>query len=508
MNISTQCNFPERQRGVSLPVALILLVPLTLLSVTLATRSNLEELMAGSHRDGQQSLMNAESGLAMGQQALGSLVLAQVDKGTGLTVNDTLTLADPYAVVSYGGTDLSNYSLPEGTVTVVVLDNDDGDGDLTSDTDGRVILRSIGSHVSGERMVEAIVELNFIADPSGGGPGNPITIFTEDRITLSSTAEIRGPALVHSNDVVEIGGEVYVEGEIQNVGSRSDGFQQLRDGYDWPSGYAKDSTSRFEDDWVTPNAAPLATPFIYPPYYKGYATRYLTKNCEVWNGVPNTPGASKGWPKQGWVCSSGDKWELKGTVDSHFYYVESHVMVPDQLGSEGNPLEISIVSEGYMDVSGQTYLVPYPHQGPDDINQTESDKAIASLTAAEKDAVLKSNEVLLLAGGDLKVQGQSSFDDATAAFSGLLATHDQLYISGTTKLHGGVLAENRKYTAYDSSLYANVKDGQKGATEQLNENVISGELFITGGANMGGAGEPSTGDPLGANLKGWREAIE
>jgi hypothetical protein len=75
-------------------------------------------------------------------------------------------------------------------------------------------------------------------------------------------------------------------------------------------------------------------------------------------------------------------------------------------------------------------------------------------------------------------------------------------------MQGGVIAENRKYTAYDSSIYANVKDGQSGAISPINENVVSGELYITGTADMGGSGAPGEGDPVGANLKGWREAIE
>ena len=117
MNRTTHYTTPKRQRGVSLPVALILLVPLTLLGVTLATRSNLEELMAGSQRDGQQALMNAESGLAMGHQALEKLVLdrvaaQQVNPLLGMTVNDTITLADTPTVVSYGGTALSGCGLP------------------------------------------------------------------------------------------------------------------------------------------------------------------------------------------------------------------------------------------------------------------------------------------------------------------------------------------------------------------------------------------------------------
>ena len=438
MNKTMKRKFPGRQQGVSLPIALILLIPLTMLGITLANRNNLEEMMASSQHHGQQSLMNAETGLALGGQLLDQMVTDQIalDDPDLMNADSMLTLAVDPTVLVYGEFDLSSYILEQGAVTVDIIDNDDGDSDFTTDIDNRVILRSIGSYgdyQAGERIIEAIVHMNF----PGGGPDNPITIFTEDRITLSSTAEIRGPAIVHSNAVVEIGAEVYVEGEIRNVGSRSDSYQQLRDGANWPSGLAKDNTGSFEGDRVTANVAPLVTPFIYPPYYKGYATRYLTKNCQVWNGVPNTLNkdgtlARSGFPKQGWVCSSGDKWELMGSVDSHFYYVESHVTIPDQLGSDGNPLEISIVSEGYMDVSGQTYLVPYPHQGPDDINQVESDNAIASLTTAEKDAVLRSNEVLLLAGGDLLVQGQSSFDDSSAAFSGLLAAHDNVNISGTT----------------------------------------------------------------------------
>jgi Tfp pilus assembly protein PilX len=525
MNRTTKHTSPKRQRGVSLPVALILLVPLTLLSVTLANRNNLEELMAGSQRDGQQSLMNAESGLAMGLQALEKMVLDQVtaaesDATLALATAsvDSLKLLPVY--VPYDGTTLDNYGLANyggrGSVTVVVLDNDDGDGDLTVDTDNQVILRSTGNYQSGERVVEAIVVLNYtLAASNSSNP--PLTIFTEEYLKLNGNPDFYGPdSLVHSNSYIEFGGTTRIAGEIQQVSDNTVGtYQQAIDGV-WGD---------FTSVEATTGATRVTTPYVYPPIYKGVATHYMAADCKIYDGVPGGTSLVTGQPTkylaygmdgyEGWTCDhDGDKnkkYEISGDQAlTGFYYVEGNVIINGDPGLPDDPLKISIVAEGYLEVSGNPHITPYYPQGDfstapsvDALEQIILDGNPSYLGVNALDAVLKSDEVLLLAGGDLNIQGNpaSSFN-----FHGIVAAHDQITISGNPRMSGAIIAENAKYTSNDF-FFGNIDSGER-KTDMLTMNEISGEPDIYGSSNLGGAGDPGTGEPIGANLKGWREAIE
>jgi hypothetical protein len=529
--------FSNWQQGASLPIALILLVPLTLLGVTLANRVNLEEMMASSQLNGQQSIMNAETGLSMGQQALEKMVLDQIElKKTspeaGLDVDSVIQLADPYTVLSYDGNALSGHSLAQGTVTVVVMDNDDGDSDVTTDSDGRVILRSIGNYGNyqgGERIVEAIVHMNFASNPAPETPAPnsdpPLTIFTEEWIDLNGNPDIFGPgSIVHSNAYVNIGGTTRIEGSIQQVNSGTgDSYSQVVDGGEWGD---------FQNTRVTTSATRVQTPYVYPPVYKGMATYYMTADCEVWNGVPGAISLVTGnnsvriesnakdneW--EGWKCDySGDKnkkWELLGDkAITGFYYVEGNLIINGDPGTSSNPLKISIVAEGYLEVSGNPYITPYNPQG--DFSTTPSVLALADIILSGNpqynginalDAVLQSDEILLMAGGDLNIQGNpaSNFN-----FNGVIAAHDQFTISGNPRMSGAIIAENAKYTSKDF-FFGNIDSGER-KTDHITMNQISGEPDIYGEADLDNTvpaspDDSEPGDPAGANFKGWREVID
>ncbi len=68
MNTPTLCarrhqlNVP-RQRGVALVVALIMLIPITYVAASLATRVAVEETMSSNQRDGAQALFIADTGI-------------------------------------------------------------------------------------------------------------------------------------------------------------------------------------------------------------------------------------------------------------------------------------------------------------------------------------------------------------------------------------------------------------------------------------------------------------
>ena len=156
----------DTQRAFALPIVLLLLLSLTLVGISVAKRGNLEELMTGAQRDGNQALMNAESGLALAKFALDNLA-----------DHDALDQALVAGTLTYDSYTLTNYSLSDGTVSVVITDNPyefqdaDGDGvwdteialglsapatnDMAVDLDGRVVVTSVGNYNGAERVVQA-----------------------------------------------------------------------------------------------------------------------------------------------------------------------------------------------------------------------------------------------------------------------------------------------------------------------------------------------------------------
>jgi hypothetical protein len=505
----------SNQSGFSLPIALILLVPLTLLAVTVAKRSSLEESMAGAQKDGAQAMMNADSGLRLADHIFDEIVA-----GThAYEISDYLDALGQGGVLKYKGTDaLTNYSLDEGTVTVTIRDNDDGDSDPYTDSDNRVVVRSVGLYQGAERIVEGIFSLS-VAPPPAAKDLPPLTIFAEEYVSISGNPDIFGPgSLVHSNSYVNIGGTVRIAGEIQQVGSGGSGNYQ-QGTYD---GGWSDLTSV----QVTKNVAALDTPYVYPPVYKPFATRYMAANCKIWDGMPNstspvTGDASKivadayGNEVDGWVCdndgSRNKKWELLNDTSAHFYYVEGNMYINGNPGEGGDPICLSIVAEGFIEVSGNPNIEPYYVCSGENLDcaNTKSQEQVNLITsdynghlAADiRAAVLCSEEVLLLAGGDMKINGNPSQN-----FNGVMAAHQEFQISGEPRLEGAVIAENSTYSAH-SAFQGRIDSGER-KSDLVTFNEINGNPDIWGSSDLGGGGPIGESTPTGVTLDAWREVVE
>ena len=209
--MNTRTHHKRLQRGMSLVIALLMLIPMTMLAVTIAKRNNLEELMAGSQRDSQQSLMNAETGLALAGEQLYLLADEQPTQNGLDTINQVLA--------AQGDIGYTDYALTQGEVTVVVYDNweaselvNPGFQQPYLDADGHVIVRSTGTYWGGERIVEAIYE---IVTASGTYRGPPLVIFGEDDLTISGNPFVWGfNANVHSNSNMHISGNPEIWGTV------------------------------------------------------------------------------------------------------------------------------------------------------------------------------------------------------------------------------------------------------------------------------------------------------
>lgn len=536
----------NRLHGITLPIVLILLVPLTLLAVMVAKRNNLEELMAASQRDGQQALMNAESGLEFAEA-----VFAEMAAGTYTYSLDEI-LNEQQGQLVYAGTSLENYSNGEVTFKVTVRDNEDPDVphptnsayncvpyDSTDDTsnpdlptnyaedcvweidlDQRLVVTSTGFFRGAERIVEA----DFWVATSSSLVG--MSVFAEGRIEVIGNPDIYGPdARLHSNADFVFSGSVQVDGIITQSDSVLD--------------YDTSAVTDFSGNPVAVTVvARLDTPYVYPPVYKGLATRYLTWNCDVWDGPPggdnpltgnssvllkaakDSGGAATPTGYNGWICDAtcfetlpsckNLKWDLKGgDAVSDFYYVEGNVTIGGKTGSSTDPLEISVVAEGFIEVTGTPFLTPYySSEETVDFTNATSEAEVSAIDPSlqfqglfAKDQVLKSYEVLLLAGGDLSLKGNST---TAHNFNGVLAAHGQFELAGNPSIQGGLFSEGASYSD-ESEFFDNIASTRQ-ATNNVTANTIHGNPDLWGAVNLGG--DPVGGPPLGVTMLTWRELVD
>lgn len=89
-SICRSISAPRRQRGASLLVALMFLIVLTMLGVTAAQNSSMEERMAGNTRNRDMALQSAEAALTYVQNNLGTgdNIRGMTYPSTGLRVYD------------------------------------------------------------------------------------------------------------------------------------------------------------------------------------------------------------------------------------------------------------------------------------------------------------------------------------------------------------------------------------------------------------------------------------
>lgn len=489
------------QAGMTLPIALFLLIPLIIMGVAIAKRNNLEELMAASQRDGQQALMNAETGLALAGETLNRVAAGTYEY-----------TADEIIDGQGGDIGYSGYTLTDGTVTVIVQDNEnpavvpyptDASFDCTTlqgngytedcswetDTDNRLVATSTGSYRGGERIVQAIFELVLAGNSPSGAP--PLAIFAEDDLGISGNPFIWGPnANVHTNSDLDISGNPEIWGTVSASGNVTISGDPVD---------ADGNPITYEE-----GAALIDTPYVYPPAYKPVATYYLTADCDVYSGWPtsehtllaNDVKSNPDWMGS-WNCDYGKEWILNGdTPPDGFYYVEGNVMISSNPGEGTDAISMSVVAEGFIEVSGNPNLQPYYDAAID-----PDDPEIQALIGGRQN-VLVTSQVLFLAGNDLKINGNPS-----QKFTGLMAAHMEFDVSGAPYLQGALIAENgRAQEAQGRGRGQEVTSGRD-VKNMVDQNWIGGDPSITDDTDA--SDDSLTGQtPAAANMEAWREVVE
>jgi len=330
------------QRGIVLVSAMIILASLTLIVVTVAHHSTMNELMAGNQRDAVNAMTIAESGIEVGF----STVRKSYVKLRKFKVDELL---------AYQTSPLLDETVSGGSYAVT----------FPSVTENYAVMNSLGNVMGAEREIEVILNID-------GESTSTYAILTDDDINaISGDPEITGPyANVHSNSDAYIEGSPTVTGTVSASGSLN-------------------AVGNPDIGEQVSGAGEVDIPHVYPPDYEQYATVILTPGCRVTapdgTEIANIAGNST-W--HGWSCIVNEKWTMSGNPGDGFF--EAFYYVKGNLVMSGSPLDFfysSFVAEGYIVVDGNGTFRPWG-MGPG--NDTGDHVA---------------DEILFLAGNDLLIQG-------------------------------------------------------------------------------------------------------
>jgi len=386
-----------RQDGAVLVVSLIFMTVMSMLGITSVKQNVVQERMANGYRFGIESLNNAESGI---EDALAAINAADLDvdgytneldpNGDGDTSDRfTMQFADPVGGVFYNA---------------IMVDDDDGDGDPAVDSNDIVLLVAQGTGTSGTvRTVEIAI---------GRGDGGAVTlekaILTEESLEISGNPTLKGSVDdVHSNKDVTLSGSPNTKGEISASGTVTGN----------PVGGGT----------TLSGAGNIFIPDINPADYEQYVDYKFRSNGFIYDADDNVVANANNLEYKGWLFA-GDRWVVRkenpATIlngDLYFMGEYGNVEIANNPGSNGNNWFVSILADGYLEISGNPYFSNYKDPGDPEGFQN----------------------ILFMTGTDILVSGNYNSDHR---LQGIIAAREQVAITGNPNIHGGIISQGASDT--------------------------------------------------------------
>jgi hypothetical protein len=416
---------PSSRRGIALPAALFGLVAVSVMAVGVYSMTDLQSKSIKNRESSARAVQLAEGGLVHAitvlRDTLKNKDAIDLFKGSDAAFNT----ADDGLIIGYNLSAAAQIpavgkDVAEGNYKVTITDDpNDGDTNPQTDTNFRFLLNCTGVTIGGSKATISAVVGNAMF------PG----VVTEGNLQISGNPEIIGKCGgAHANAVAIISGTPVVSTNISASGN-----VQL-------SGEVED----INGNTIVPlhHQPPLEIPDVLPAEYCGTADYTLNANGTV---VRKSDGASfsiNSTPKFGWKRSSSSPVVFDfdaGTSTPGTVCAFGNVKLSSNPGSAANPLALSIIATGSIEISGNPYLKP---SSPD--------------------------KIMFLAGGDLKISGNP--EAGALNYEGLLYATNQCMISGNPTVHGQVVCKN-KATA-------------SGTMNIVDSNQINGDPSIT--YNCGG----------------------
>ncbi len=410
------------QKGAALVVGLLMTTVLAIVGVNAAKSSVAQQRMANNYRFSIEAMNNAEVGIAI---AINQMNLDRVGEngfddeldpnGDGVT-NDRL---------SFTRADRDSNTF----FNVVLVDDDDGDDDPSVDSNGIVRLMSQGiSDVGSTRTINVRISIAVGVLP-------PImldsAIMVEGDLTISGDPTLCGANQdIHSNANIMLSGDPVTSGNVSAAGTVTG----------TPEGGGT----------VESGAAYVELPQIDPLDYAEYAEYVLHSDGDIYDGAGNYIDNADGVAWRGWKFSS-NKWLTDSSdVQAGFLYFQGeygNVKISNETGTADDPWEVTILADGWIDISGNPHIANY--ENPDHPPFVQA--------------------LMLVSDADIKISGNPN-----QTYNGIVAAAEQIQISGNATVEGVLVAADR---SNDSELVV--------------ENKISGRMIMSygGGYNFEVEGE-------------------
>lgn len=408
----------SEESGIALITVLLAMALLTVIGATLTAIGIVELRSAINHRSATRALLLADAGvnhaLALMRGPLAEFSYSEVvrgDDGTPGTGDDGVLMGFGVGAID---------EIPDTGVVLgagryfVVLENDpqDPSGDPYLDSNHR-----LRATCRGETRDGGVAEIGVVlAAP------NFHAIVSNGDLTLPGNPDVLGPcAGVHANGVLAVSGHPTVDGQA----TASDAI--IMSGTIYDAGGAV----------VIPElSGRVEVPEHDPLDYLGRADYELKDGWVVDVGPPRDSALATGSGVRGWKWNAGlGAWSLAGNkAEGGTYFAYGDVEVTGNAGSDGAPLEITIIATGSVKVSGNP-----------------------KIKAAQPDGIL------ILAGGDVDIGGVAS--GITLSYAGLVYAGSQCQLNGTPSVGGHVLC-------YDAA-------NPPGAADLVSDNKVNGTPTVT-----------------------------
>ncbi|MGI9309179.1 MAG: pilus assembly PilX family protein [Gammaproteobacteria bacterium] len=398
------------QKGAVLVASLMFMTTMSLLGINGAKQNVVQSRMADNYRTGIEALNNAESALSDALATINAGDLEEDGFTNELDPDGDGNLDDRFSL-QFTDEDTQTY------YNLVMVDDDDGDGDPTVDSNDTVLLIAQGTTASGTvRTIQSAV-----GDPVSGPFDVDKAILTEESLEVTGNPTHYGTLQdIHSNSDVDISGSVQTDGLVSASGT---------------------VTGTPDGDGATLSGAPsVAIPHIDPADFEQYADYIFESDGKVYDSDGFFVGDADGVDWNGWKFN-GDRWTTVAEQplggDLYFKGEHGNADIAGNPGKKIDPWIVTILAEGYIEITGTPFIENY----------------------MDSDDPLGFQSILFMAGTDLFINGNY---DQVPTFQGVLAAGEQIDVKGNVDIHGSLIA-----------------GGQGDSGNLVTNNTVSGNAKIT-----------------------------
>ncbi len=409
--------------GIALPTALGALIATGVLVSGIWVIVDLSSKTAVNRESSVRALQIAEAGAAHAQALLrGALEATDLDQLL-IGSDDIPDTDDDGGLYGYGlpaadEIPLAGRAITGGTYFVRLVDDPaDDDTDPFNDTNFRVLAQCTGwTDDSAMARVDVVLGVTPLPGMVTGGS-----------LTIAGNPEIIGDCgAAHANQIVVVSGNPIIENGV-TASDTVTGSGSITDPNNQP---------------VVPlsHQPPIEIPDVDIAEFCSGANYVLQDNGMILDVGTNTlHDGITGWGGFKRSSSSPVIWVDDGnTMNEGKYCAQGNVKISGGLGSPGNPVALSLISEGSVEISGNPYLTPYDPDGS-----------------------------LIVAAGDVSISGNPS--GGADSYAGLIYAGAQCKVSGNPQLTG--------------NLVCNDAPNPAGSVEYAAINEISGHAKIIAECN-------------------------